>query len=67
MTALPWSWPVEPPGGWPPGRNVETVTVDAARDGWVEVSVGPCNGHLPPEQARALIAAVEAALTCPHP
>lgn len=41
--------------------------MDAARDGWVEVSVGAANGYLPPDKARELIAAVEAALAYPHP
>ena len=59
---LPWTWPVEPEGGWPTGEYRESIHVDAAREGWVEITVGASNGFLPPDKVEEFIAAVRAAV-----
>lgn len=62
MALLPWVWPPEPGDGQPDAfAGFEGIRVDVARDGWVEVSVGPYNGFLPPDRIEEFVAAVRAA------
>ncbi len=56
-----WQYPVEPEGGWPLGEQRETISGEAAPDGWVTIGVGPYYGHLPPDKVEEFIAAVRAA------
>ena len=59
---LPWTWPPESIEGRPHAfADYEPVRVDAAHDGWVEVSVGPFNGYLPPDRVEEFVEAVRAA------
>ena len=58
MTALPWTWP---PDGDRRYANYEPIRVNRAREGWTEVSVGPFNGYLPPDETEGFITAVRAA------
>lgn len=58
VSALPWTWP---PDDDPKFDGYEGMRVDAARDGWVEVSVASANGFLPPDKVEEFIAAVRAA------
>jgi hypothetical protein len=59
---LPWTYPTEPEGGWPIGGNLDPITVDRARDGWVAIQVGASDGYLPPDKVEEFIAAVRAAV-----
>jgi hypothetical protein len=61
VITLPWEFPTEPEGGWPLGEQRETITVDAAPDGWVAICVGANDGYLPPGKVEEFIAAVRAA------